>query len=65
MMACSVFVNHLCEAKRPRAVVSEYQPHTKRMLDGVRKRLADGAALENYYPAVIPLALWQRVQEAR
>jgi DNA invertase Pin-like site-specific DNA recombinase len=48
-----------------RAVIGEYQPHTKRMVNGLRKRVADGAAVENYYPAVIPLALWQRVQEAR
>ena len=34
-------------------------------MNGVRKRLADGAAIENYYPAVVPLALWQKVQEAR
>jgi hypothetical protein len=48
-----------------RAVIGEYTPHTKRIVNGVRKRLADGAAIENYYPAVVPLALWQKVQEAR
>ena len=35
------------------------------MLDSVRKRLPDGAAVGNYYPAVIPLALFQKAQEAR
>jgi hypothetical protein len=48
-----------------RSVIGEYTPHTKKIINGTRKRLPDGAPVENYYPAVIPLALWQRVQEAR
>jgi hypothetical protein len=56
---------YVSDTLRNRATIGEYQPHTKRMLDGVRKHLPDGAAVENYYPAVIPLALFQKVQEAR
>ena len=48
-----------------RSVIGEYTPHTKKIVNDTRKRVADGAPVENYYPAVIPLALWQRVQEAR
>ena len=48
-----------------RSVIGEYTPHTKKIVNDTRKRVADGAPVENYYPAVIPLPLWQRVQEAR
>ena len=48
-----------------RSIIGEYTPHTKKIVNDTRKRVADGAPVENYYPAVIPLALWQRVQEAR
>ena len=44
-----------------RAVVGEYTPHTKK--DG--KRVPDGDPVPDYYPAVVPLSLWQKVQDAR
>src|SRR5215469_13828904 len=41
------------------------KPHAGKIVNDTRKRVTDGAPVEIYYPAVIPLALWQRVQEAR
>jgi hypothetical protein len=62
---------------RSRAVIGEYQPHTKKMVlklsrgkkDGkprlVKARVPDGPPIKDYYPAVVPVALWQKVQDAR
>ena len=44
-----------------RAVIGEYTPHSKK--DG--KRVPDGDPVPDYYPAVVPLSLWQKVQDAR
>jgi hypothetical protein len=44
-----------------RAVIGEYTPHSKK--DG--KRVPDGDPVPDYYPAVVLLSLWQKVQDAR
>jgi DNA invertase Pin-like site-specific DNA recombinase len=50
-----------------RAVVGEYQPMTKRFdkKKGRKIRVPDGPLVPDYYPAVVPLSLWQKVQDAR
>lgn len=60
------FPAYVGDILRSRTVIGEYQPHTKRDRDGNRvPRHADGDPIPNYYPAVVPLQLWQKVQEVR
>jgi hypothetical protein len=44
-----------------RALIGEYTPHAKK----AGKRIPDGPPVADYYPAVVPLSLWQKVQDAR
>jgi hypothetical protein len=48
-----------------RKVIGEYQPMTKRIINGRKQRVPDGPLVEDYYPQVVPLSLWQKVQDAR
>jgi hypothetical protein len=56
---------YVSDILRNRAVIGEYQPHAIQHVDGVKKRVKDGQSVPDYYPPVIPLALFQRVQNAR
>ena len=47
-----------------RAVLGEYQPMAKRLVDGKKRRIPDGPLAPDYYPQVIPTSLWQKVQDA-
>jgi DNA invertase Pin-like site-specific DNA recombinase len=47
---------------RSRAVLGEYTPHHS---PEHGPRVPDGDPIANYYPAIVPLDLWQRVQERR
>lgn len=42
-------------------MIGEYTPHAKK----AGKRIPDGPPVADYYPAVAPLSLWQKVQDAR
>lgn len=44
-----------------RAVIGEFQPHT--FVDG--KRLPDGESVEGYYPAIVSVEQFERIQLAR
>jgi hypothetical protein len=55
---------YISEILSSRSTIGEYQPHTKREIDGVKKRVPDGDPV-SYYPAVVPLALFQKVQDVR
>ncbi len=48
-----------------RTVIGEYQPMTKTWQEGRQKRVPDGPLVPDYYPQIIPLSLWTKVQDSR
>ena len=55
---------YVSDTLRNRAKIGEYTPHTKRLVNGVKHRLPDGEPIM-YYPPVVSLSLFQKVQAAR
>lgn len=47
-----------------RAVLGEYQPHRKVHRNGKYDRIPDGELIKNYYPAIIPLGLFEQAKAA-
>jgi DNA invertase Pin-like site-specific DNA recombinase len=55
---------YVSDTLRNRATIGEYSPHTKKLINGVKQRVPDGEPIM-YYPPVVPLSLFQKVQAAR
>jgi hypothetical protein len=55
---------YVSDTLRNRATIGEYTPHTRKLINGAKQRVPDGEPIM-YYPPVVPLSLFQKVQAAR
>jgi hypothetical protein len=55
---------NVSDTLRNRATIGEYTPHTKKLVNGIKRRVPDGEPIM-YYPPVVRLSLFQKVQAAR